>query len=389
MKALICGSGIAGLGLAWHLERSGWEVELLERAPEFRSSGYLIDFFGAGYEVARDMGLAERLREVRYEFTDLDHLDHRGRRTSGLRLGFEAQQVVSLLRGDLARVLRDEVRAPVRYGTSVASVVDQESHVSVELTDGTSREADVLVGADGVESRVRELVFGPKEHFLRYLGYHVAAFLVRDAELHDMLSQRYQISTKPGLMAGGYALRDQQAAALFLRAAPEPVAPDDPVDTLRDAFGDFGWVVPDLLDRCPRRPELYYDPSVQVEMDRWSSGRVVLVGDACQSVSLFAGQGASLALTGARVLSDELERAGDDLTAAFDAYQQRLAPAVADTQRLGRTMVEWLAPSSRRRILLRDWALRVANLPGFRRFLVRASTPGTHSLALHPATTRR
>src|SRR3712207_3712528 len=88
------------------------------------------------------------------------------------------QEVVSLLRGDLARTIRDEVRAPVRYHTSIEEVEQIESGLTEQLTDGTQREVDLLVGADGAYSRVREPVFGAERGFLRYLGHHVAAYLV-------------------------------------------------------------------------------------------------------------------------------------------------------------------------------------------------------------------
>ncbi|MFI6317570.1 FAD-dependent monooxygenase [Nonomuraea sp. NPDC050556] len=376
MKALICGAGVAGLTLAWHLERAGWEVELVERAAGFRDGGYVIDFYGAGYQVAERMGLAPRLREARYPVNELRYLDGNGRKTSGLVMKSGLEQVISLLRADLARAVHDDVRSPISYGTSIAAL--SPDGTTVELTDGSSREVDLVVGADGAHSRVRELTFGPEERFVRYLDHHVAAYTFTDEQLSREVGMRYQVMTVPGLMAGAYALRDGRVATLFLRREPDPALPESPAKALREAYGGLGWILPDILDHCPDPPELYYDQITQVEMDRWSSGRVVLLGDACQAVSLFAGHGASMAMAGASILADELTSC--DLPVALDRYQRRMRPAIGEVQAFGRRFIQWMAPATRRRIIARDWLMRLAALPGADRLFLRSLTPGSHLL---------
>jgi 2-polyprenyl-6-methoxyphenol hydroxylase-like FAD-dependent oxidoreductase len=374
MRALICGAGIAGLTLAWHLERAGWEVELVERAPAFRDGGYMIDFYGAGYEVADRMGLKPRLLEARHPVTELAYVDADGRRTSGLTMPPElARRVVSLLRTDLARAVHDDVRAPVRYGTSVESVEQTSGGVAVRLTDGTDRHVDLLVGADGTHSRVRELVFGAQTRFVRHLGHHVAAYTIDDPALSERIGERYEMLTVPGLMAGAYALRGGRVTLLFLRRDPEPALPGDPRAALLRDYGGLGWILPKALPHCPEPPLLYYDQVTQVHLDEWSRGRVVLLGDACQAVSLFAGHGASLAMAAAWVLADELTAAhlpaypaaaGDGIAEALARYQRRLQPAIVQVQRFGRRFVKWMAPAGRGRIAARDMMIRLAALPG-------------------------
>ncbi|MGP3956919.1 FAD-dependent monooxygenase [Nonomuraea sp. 3N208] len=393
MKALICGAGIAGLTLGWHLERAGWEVEVVERAAAFRDGGYMIDFYGPGFEVATRMGLRPRLMEVRYPVNELSYVDRAGRQTSHLTLTSGLDQVVSLLRGDLARAIADDVRAPITYGTTVESVEQDAGGVSLRLTDGTSRDVDLLVGADGAHSRVRGLGFG--DGTPRYLGHQVAAYIVEDEELSRRVGTRYQMLTEPGLMAGAYALRDGRLALLFLRREPDPALPADPAAALGRHFGHLGWILPDVLSRCPNPPELYYDQVTQVELERWHRGRVVLVGDACQAVSLFAGHGASMAMAAAWVLADELvadgrpgtsgvhgERpsADGDLSVALARYQARMAPRIEEVQRFGRRFVKWMAPSSRWRIGARDLLFRLAALPGGNRLFVNSLSPGGHNL---------
>ncbi|NUW31802.1 FAD-dependent monooxygenase [Nonomuraea sp. SMC257] len=394
MRALICGAGIAGLTLAWHLERAGWRVEVVERAPAFRDGGYMIDFYGPGQEVAARMGLAGRLEEARHPIDELSYLDRHGRVTSRLTTPPAFRSVVSLLRGDLARIIHDDTAAPIRYGTSVAGVEQDGGSVTVTLTDGTTTEVDLLVGADGAHSRVRDLAFGDGAASLRYLGHHVAAYLIGDAGLSREVGRRYRMLTVPGLMAGAYALGDDRLALLFLRREPDPALPADPAAALREHYGRLGWILPGALRAIP--DDLYYDQVTQVVVDRWSAGRVVLLGDACQAVSLFAGHGASMAMAAAWVLADELSRTtapagttrpagatgatGDGVPAALARYEARMRPVIEDVQAFGRRFVEWMAPSSGLRITARDWLIRLAGLPGADRLFLRSMSPSGHRL---------
>jgi 2-polyprenyl-6-methoxyphenol hydroxylase-like FAD-dependent oxidoreductase len=374
VRVVICGAGIAGLTLAWHLERAGWEVELVERAPAFRDGGYMIDFYGPGLQVAERMGLRPRLLRARYPVSELSYVDRDGRQRSQLKLTSGLDDVISLLRGDLARAVADDVRAPVTYGVTVESAEQHAGGVTIRLTDGTTREADLLVGADGARSRVRELAFG--DVVPRYLGHQVAAWIVRDAELSRRVGTRYQMLTEPGLMAGAYALRDDRLAVLLLRREPDPAQPAD----LRRHFGDRGWILPEVLARRPEPPELYHDLVTQVEMEHWHRGRVALVGDACQAVSLFAGHGASMAMAAAWVLADELTADAADLDRALGRYQARMAPVIGEVQAFGRRFIQWMAPSNRWRIVARDLLFRLAALPGGSRLFVNSLSPGGHNL---------
>lgn len=352
---MVVGAGIAGLATAWWLERAGWDVLVVEKAPAFRAGGYMIDFFGPGHEVARRMGLLPALEARRAPISSVTSVDERGRQRASISTeAYEAvaDGVISLLRGDLAEAIRADVRAPIRYGTTVSSVA--------ELDD-----FDLVVGADGVHSRVRELVFGSSP--VRYLGHHVAAFSVNDPELSARIGYRYQMLTVPHRMIGCYAVRDGAMAALMLYRSSSPDLPADPAVALWERFGDLGWVAPSLLSVVPS--DVYFDAVSQVDIPVWHRGKVVLVGDACGAVSLFAGHGASLAMTGAFVLAEELAAGADG---AFERYQARMKPVVVRTQEFGRKFIGWMAPSSRFRISLRDMAFRLSSQPVVRN-LIRGS----------------
>ncbi|GLZ28041.1 FAD-dependent oxidoreductase [Lentzea sp. NBRC 105346] len=384
MRTVIVGAGIAGVSLAWWLERAGWDVLVLEQAPAFREGGYMIDFFGPGYRVADRMGLLDELKRLRAPISSVTYVDHEGRRRSELdesSYDMIADDVISLPRGDLARTVYEHLRSQVRFGVTVDQIEEIGGGVRVTLTDGSVEHADLLVGADGVHSRVRELVFGREERFVRYLGYHTAAFTTDNAELSARIGPRYQMLTVPGRMMGCYAMRDSVLAALFLYRSNEWDLPRDAGAALREEFAGFGWVTPEVLRALP--DDLYFDQVCQVELDSWHEGRVVLLGDSCQAVSLFAGHGASLAVTAAFVLAEELQ-ADAEVETALGRYQDRMRPVATKTQEFGRRFIEWMAPSTRWRILARDMFLKLARVPVIKGMLRKSVSPDTGDVLVRP-----
>lgn len=369
MRVVICGAGIAGLSLAWWLERAGWEVLVVEHAPGQRGAGYLIDFFGPGYDAVERMGLLPRVRERARTVAGVRYRDSAGRVTCELPydslVRLQRGRVVTLMRGELEDLLFEALGPGVefRYSTSVDAVATAADHVAVTLTTGEVERADLLVGADGIHSRVRELAFGPERRHLRSLGYHTAAYLFADPELGARVGDRLEMVEAPGLQAGVCRLDGERLAAVFAhRAAADPL-PEDPRERLRERYASLGWLIPEVLDRCPEPGQVYYDEVAQIEAASWARPRVTLLGDACQAVSLLAGQGAAMAVAGACVLAEELLRDGDAVAAPF-RYEERVRPAVVRKQRAGRRIADWFVPASRTRLWLRTAALRLAARPG-------------------------
>jgi 2-polyprenyl-6-methoxyphenol hydroxylase-like FAD-dependent oxidoreductase len=382
MRAIICGGGIAGWTLAWWLDHNGWQVLLVEQAPGPRTGGYMIDFFGSGYDVTELMGVLPALRRAHVTVDEVKYVDPNERGVGGIgydRLaGLFDGRILSLLRGDLERILRDAVngRTQVRYGTTINAITQSPDTVQAQLSDGTVERADLLVGADGVHSRVRNLVFGPEHAFLRYLGYHTASYLLADDDnLRPRIGDRFLMVGVPGRQAGLYPTGDGRLATSFIHATPSPAPPPDPQATLRRGYADLGGLIRRVLRKLPAdRHEVYYDQVAQVEMDSWSRGRVVLVGDACHAVSLMAGQGASMAVGGAYVLADELARGGD-IAEATSRYEQRIRPLVTEKQQAGRSTARWFVPTSQWRITIRRIALAAARVPGAVSLLRAALAP--------------
>ncbi|MGH3645990.1 MAG: FAD-dependent monooxygenase, partial [Micromonosporaceae bacterium] len=211
-------------------------------------------------------------------------------------------------------------------------------------------------------------VFGEEAPYLRYLGLQTAAYTFRDPEIHRQLGDAFWLTDSAQRMMGLYGLRDGRVATFTVHRTDDPALPADPRATVRETYKSLGWLVPRALEHCPEPDQIYYDQVAQIEIPSWSRGRVVLIGDACQAVSLLAGQGASLAIAGAYVLAAQLAYA-DTVGDALASYQRVWQPVVIDKQQTGRSGIEWFLPSTRSRIRLRRIMLKLAAIPGLDRYV--------------------
>jgi 2-polyprenyl-6-methoxyphenol hydroxylase-like FAD-dependent oxidoreductase len=369
MRVAIVGAGIAGLTLAMSLRRSGHEPVVIEKAPRLREGGYMIDFVGPGYEAAAELDLLGDLARIHRQIDRLAFLDARGRekyslRYTALRRRLFRDRHFNFMRGDLERILYERIAQDVdfRFGVTVSSFEDDGRSAHVVLSDQGQLDADLLVGADGIHSHLRRLAFGPEEQFVVPLGYRVAAFVI-DHPIDRIPGDTFSTITGWGCQVSVYPIPGDRVATLFVHRAPTAAGPrEGPREELCEVYRELGWIVPSLLRAIPDPPALYFDDVAQVEVPRWSSGRVVLLGDACQAVSLLGGQGASLALAGACVLARELN-ATPDVRAALAAYERRVRPAVERKQAAGRRFAKWFVPEDRFHLLVRDAAMRLSAWP--------------------------
>lgn len=369
MKAVICGGGIAGLALAQRLDALGWEVVVVEKASGPRQEGYMIDFWGLGYDAAERMGTLPRLQELGYPVQEWTYVDEAGERRAGLDYTRFARaqrgRLLTVLRPGIEQALREQVadRVDLRFGRTIDAIDDLGDGVRVTLSDRTAMDADLLIGADGIHSSVRRMVFGDEDRFLRYLGFHMAAWLFDDPVIHRKLRDRFCFTDSYGQEMGFYGVRDGRVAAFAVHRTDDPAVPADTCEAIREIYRPLGWVVPRALEQCPEPEAIYYDQMALVELPQWSRGRVTLLGDACGAVSPLASQGASLAVAGAYLLARQLETS-ESVEAALARYQRLWQPVITEKQRAARRGSQWFLPDSPARLRVRRLVMRLTSLPG-------------------------
>lgn len=372
MRIAINGAGIAGTTLAYWLLRLGHEPVLIEQAPRLRTGGYVIDFWGVGYEVAERMGLIPGLQAVGYLVKEWRLVGTSGRRTGGFSTGvlnrLAGGRVTSLQRSDLAAAIYATIEGKVEtcFGDSVAAIEEKGDSVRIAFEHLPSRDFDLVVGADGLHSRVRQLAFGPDSQFEISLGYRVAAFQVEGYTPRDELV--YISHTRPGRQVSRFSMRDDRTLFLLVYRDDEPSRPLPSTDQdrkaiLREVFGNMGWEVPKILAALAGVSEIYFDNVSQIRMERWTRGRTILVGDAAACVSLLAGEGSGLAMAEAYVLAGELAEGGVTLETAFARYEERMMPFVRGKQESARNLAASFVPETQIRLLIRDFATRLMNIP--------------------------
>lgn len=353
IRVLVAGASIAGPALAHWLHRRGAEVTVVERAPGLRPGGQAVDARGVAKEVIRRMGLDAAVRAARTDTAGAYTVDVDGNVLETYSAdddggdGYIAD--IEILRGEMSRVLHDDTKDGVEYvfGDRIAELTQDADGVDVTFAGGDRRRFDLVVGADGLHSSVRATVFGPHEQFVRHLGLVLAFYTVPNEFGIDRWLIDYQDPVS-GRSAGLRPIGDpDHAMAMLSFPAAELDVDHRDVEAqkrlLRAKMADFGWHTPRILAHLDDTPDFYLDQVAQVVMDRWSSGRVALLGDAAFSASPMSGAGTGLALIGAYLLAGELAAADWDHEAGFAAYEQRMRPFVEANQEIGRVHVESLA----------------------------------------------
>lgn len=365
MRIAISGAGVAGAALAHWLHRTGHTPTLIEQAPRFRTGGYMIDFWGVGYQVAKRMGIENPVRAAGYEIERLRSVGSRGEVKADVDVEVFRRMVgddfTSLPRGDLAAAIYATIEDKVEtiFGDSIAAVDERGDGVSLTFERGAPRDFDLVIGADGLHSNVRRLAFGPETDFEHYLGCKVAACVVNGYRPRDELV--YVMYATPGHQLARCALRGDRTMFLFIFRAERDDPGGSPKDQLRNEFGDMGWESREILAALDDVDDLYFDVVSQIRMDRWSRGRALLIGDAAACISLLGGEGTGLAMTEAYVLAGELTRAGADYRRAFDAYEARLRPFIKAKQSGAAKNIPFFATRTRFGLWFRIVAMRTMN----------------------------
>jgi 2-polyprenyl-6-methoxyphenol hydroxylase-like FAD-dependent oxidoreductase len=344
---LVSGASVGGPALAYWLNRHGFDVTVVERAPGPRPGGQAVDVRGPALEVAERMGIAAGLRRLSTGMRGMSMVDAAGnelfRSTERTLTGGDLDNPdVEIMRDDLCRLLYEAGGDRIEYlfDDSIAAVTQDDHGVQITFERAAPRTFDLVVGADGLHSNVRGLVFGPESRFISHLGTYLAVFTTPNFLGLD----RWQVFHQgEGVGGGMMSARGNAEARVYVGfESPEPLDYDfRDVEAqkrlLADRLAGGGWEFPTILKHMWDAPDFHFDSMSQISMDSWSRGRVALLGDAGYCGSPLSGQGTSMALVGAYVLAGELRAAGGDHRVAFPAYQDELREYVAQNQRLALT----------------------------------------------------
>lgn len=386
---LISGLGIAGPTLAYWLRKRGFQPVLLERAPAPRRGGYVVDFWGVGYDVADRMGLLPALHREKCPLEEVRLVNTDGRRVARLRAAVFGQatggRYLSILRSGLARRIWDLVDGSVEtiFGDSATRLEQDADGVLVHFEHAPPRRFGLVIGADGLHSNIRSLAFEPTDRFQHHLGCCTAACTVTDYPRRD--EGLYVSYAAPGIQAARYTLGDGSSTFFFIFVHPDASdIPHHDVEAqkalVRRAYAGKGWECDAMLAGIGRTEDWYFDAVAQMRLPSWHRGRVALVGDAAYCPSLLSGQGSALAMAGAYLLAWELERARGDHAAAFARYEAAFRPFIASKQRAAEQFTWWMAPRTRLGVHLRNWTTRLMDLPVIAGVTARRAFGDTYTL---------
>lgn len=379
MRVAINGAGIAGTALAYWLIKMGHEVLLLERAAELRTGGYILNLWGIGYDAVEKMGLLPRLLELQYQTDELRMVDRQGQ----IRGGYPSRVLLHLAKGRIASLARADLAAAIHalldgqvetiFGDSIAMIEDDGVHARIGLEHAPEREVDLVIGADGLHSRVRQIAFGPDTQFEYPMGCYVASFEV--AGYRPRNDNLYVAHTAPGRYIARFPIRDDRTLFFMLLRdeylpSTVPTGAPERKAAIANAFSDMGWETPAILSALQHVDGVYFDSISQIRMDAWTKGRVALVGDAATCPSLIAGEGAGFALAAAYVLAGEIHKHGADLNSALAQYQGRIKPYAARKQKYAESLVPSFVPRTALGVSVRDFATLLMRLPVFPRLLM-------------------
>ncbi|MEV7092290.1 FAD-dependent monooxygenase [Amycolatopsis sp. NPDC051045] len=358
---LVSGAGIAGPAAAHWLHRGGYRVTVVESAPGLRPGGQAVDFRGEQVKLLAAMGVLDEVRRYETAMGDQTVLGFDGRPLLTVP-GAAWSGEVEILRGDLARILYEHTADHTEYvfGDRVTSLTETADGVEVTFSHGAPRRFDLVVGADGVHSGVRAAAFGPERGFRRDLGFGIAGYTAPNHLGLDHTSVMYNEPGR-GLTVGSHRLPDRLHVGLVFAADGVEFhrrTPGEQRALVAQLFAGTGWETPKLLEALAAADDLYVDSISQIHLDRWSKGRVVLLGDAAWCAGP-GGSGTGLAMMGAQVLAGELAAAGGDHVTAFAKYEQRLRKPATVGLKNGKGSGNFLAPRTAAKIRNRNRAYRM------------------------------
>lgn len=344
---LVVGAGVGGPAVCYWLKHYGFSPTLIESASQLRKGGFAIDIRGIAVDIAQKMGIYNQVAARRTRILSGQYVDGRGQvlfEEQGETFGFRQGDDVEILRGDLIDILIASLEdVPCRLGCSIKTIESRDDKIEVQFNDGESASFDLVIGADGLHSFIRQEVFNAFDVELYNLGAYLCVFDIpnylhlKHSEILFESNQRLvhvNSDSDPSCARAGFMFRsDYQFKNMR--------DPHEQKALLNALFYNLGWESNTLLELMRTCDDFYFDSITQVKMKHWNKGRVVLLGDAGFCASPLSGQGTSLALVAGYILAGELHHAQGNIERAFANYQNILTPFVDANQAFG----EWVSQS--------------------------------------------
>ncbi len=353
MKVLIVGGGIGGLVLASCLKKKGIDCAVIEKAKRWKTIGYVLGLYPNGVKILDHIGLGKRLEKEAAILEGYTIKDGEGKVL--WEINFDSWRkkygpLVLLERDKLHRMLRDITKGvKVRMDTTIVSIKQDGKNI-VEFSDGKKENFDLVVGADGVNSRVRDYVQpGSRKAssgFSFWVMWVPKIFKFPENIVYCFGNRKlfsvFPVKSKK-YIAVAFAMPTRR-----IRGNHENKA-----DFLKKNFKDIGGVVPDVLDNLPENNEIFYHEIEDLKIKNWRKGRAVLLGDAIHPISPILGMGASMAIEDAYVLADELSKTVS-IDDAIDKYVQRRKARIAFMQKKSK--------DAHRVLSIGGWLYRIRNI---------------------------
>lgn len=362
MRVLISGAGVAGLTTAYWLSRYGYTPTIIERAPELLTGGYKIDVRGSALQVLKMMGIYDAVVADSTHMQGALLVDKNGRtinEMSGDAFGHRVGEDVEIIRGKLCHILKKTIPdIEFIFGDTIQEISELTDSMQVKFKKNKPREFDLVIGADGLHSTVRQLAFGDESRYLRGLGLYLCVFTIPNYLNLNRLEIQYSEIGKVAAVWSANEERDMKACFGFSATSSKIDLNnrEQQQQVLKKIYNGINWEVPRLLKMMPEATDFYFDAAAQIHMDHWSQGRVVLVGDAGYCASPMSGQGTSLAFIGAYVLAGELATAKGNYKIAFEKYESAMRHYVKVNQELGITAAKFMKSQGNNNIFL--WLLK-------------------------------
>ncbi|MVN22328.1 FAD-dependent monooxygenase [Mucilaginibacter arboris] len=384
-KVLISGASVAGPALAFWLNRYGFKVTVVERAPGIRPGGYAIDFRGPAMQVLERMNIVDAIKKFETRAGKITIVDKNNKKVASMPDGFTSGKL-EIMRGDLANVFYEATKDDTEYifDDSITALKEDEAGVEVSFSRNKPCRFDLVVGADGLHSNVRTIAFGDEAQFLHHLGIYFAIFTTPNfMELKEMAGLYYgTLGKRIGVFS---AKQDTEARASLYFASPAITYNYRDIGQqkamVRERFEGEEWQVPQLLKFMSGASDFYFDSVSQIKMNRWSRGRVVLMGDAAHCASPMSGMGTSMAVIGAYILAGELQMAHDDHTRAFNSYEGQMRPLVASCQKLAEG-AEWFLPTTWVKLWLSQQIWKILPYTPWKNMMIEMPLKAANSISL-------